>query len=149
MKNKLFASIPAIIFGVLIAIAPLTFAKPCATGGMGKGGSMHKMPMMMQPMACYYTGRAAIGIGVVIAVLGIIALFVKEQIRAGLSIAVIVNALLMLSVTTFLIGVCKSPMMHCASVMRPTLIVFSVLALVFAAVSVYFDTKSSCECAAK
>ena len=143
MKNKLFASIPAIIFGALIAIAPLTFAKPCATGGMGKGGSMHKMPMMMQPMACYYTGRVAIGIGVVIAVLGIIALFVKEQIRAGLNIAVIV------SVTTFLIGVCKSPMMHCASVMRPTLIVFSALALVFAAVSVYLDTKSSCECAAK
>ena len=148
MKNKLFASIPAIIFGILIAIAPLTFAKPCAVGGIGKGG-MHKMPMMMQPMACYYTGRAAIGIGVVIAVLGIIAFFVKEQIRAGLNIAVIVNALLMLSVTTFLIGVCASPMMHCASVMRPTLIVLSVLALVFAAVSVYFDTKSSCECAAK
>ena len=51
--------------------------------------------------------------------------------------------------TSALIVVCKSPMMHCASVMRPTLIVLSVLALVFAAVSVYFDTKSSCECAAK
>lgn len=135
MKNKLFASIPAIIFGLLIAIAPLAFAKPCSTGGM------HKMHMMMQPMACYYTGRAAVGIGLVIAVLGIIALFVKENVRIGLNIAVVVNALLMLVVTTFLIGVCKSPMMHCASVMRPTLIVLSVLALVFAAVSVYLDNK--------
>lgn len=135
MKNKLFASIPAIIFGLLIAIAPLTFAKPCSIGGM------HKMHMMMQPMACYYTGRAAVGIGLVIAVLGIIALFVKENVRIGLNIAVVVNALLMLAVTTFLIGVCKSPMMHCASVMRPTLIVLSVLALVFAAVSVYLDNK--------
>lgn len=141
MKNKLFASLHAIIFGILIAIAPFTFAKPCSTGGMHK---MQKMPMMMQPMACYYTSRVAIGIGVVIAILGIIALFVKEHVRAGLNIAVIVNSLFMIATTTFLIGVCKSPMMHCASVMRPTLIVLSVLALVFASVSVYLDTKSAC-----
>ncbi|MFP1702807.1 DUF4418 family protein [Gardnerella vaginalis] len=141
MKNKLFESLHAIVFGILIAIAPLTFAKPCSTGGMHK---MQKMPMMMQPMACYYTSRVAIGIGVVIAILGIIALFVKEHVRAGLNIAVIANSLFMIATTTFLIGVCKSPMMHCASVMRPTLIVLSVLALVFASVSVYLDTKSAC-----
>ena len=128
MKNKLFASIPSIILGILIAIAPLTFAKVCQTEG-----GMH--------MACYYTGRAALGIGLVIAVLGIVALFVKENVRIGLSIAVIVNSLLMIAVPTFLIGVCKSPMMHCASVTRPTLIVISVLALVFAAISVYLDSK--------
>lgn len=128
MKNKLFASIPSIILGILIAIAPLTFAKVCQTEG-----GMH--------MACYYTGRAALGIGLVIAVLGIVALFVKENVRIGLSIAVIVNSLLMIAVPTFLIGVCKSPMMHCASATRPTLIVLSVLALVFAAISVYLDSK--------
>lgn len=130
MKNKLFASIPSIILGILIAIAPLTFAKVCQTEG-----GMH--------MACYYTGRAALGIGLVIAVLGIVALFVKENVRIGLSIAVIVNSLLMIAVPTFLIGVCKSPMMHCASVTRPTLIVLSVLALVFAAISVYLDSKEN------
>lgn len=128
MKNKLFASIPSIILGILIAIAPLTFAKVCQSEG-----GMH--------MACYYTGRAALGIGLVIAVLGIVALFVKENVRIGLSIAVIVNSLLMIAVPTFLIGVCKSPMMHCASATRPTLIVLSVLALVFAAISVYLDSK--------
>lgn len=144
MKNKLFASLHAIVFGILIAIAPLTFAKPCSTGGMSKMSKMPKMHMMMQPMACYYTSRVAIGIGVVIAILGIIALFVKEHVRAGLNIAVIANSLFMISTTTFLIGVCKSPMMHCTSVMRPTLIVLSVLALVFASVSVYLDTKSAC-----
>lgn len=144
MKNKLFASLHAIVFGILIAIAPLTFAKPCSTGGMHKMAKMDKMPMMMQPMACYYTSRVAIGIGVVIAILGIITLFVKERVRAGLNIAVIANSLFMIATTTFLIGVCKSPMMHCASVMRPTLIVLSVLALVFASVSVYLDTKSAC-----
>ena len=130
MKNKLFASIPSIILGILIAIAPLTFAKVCQSEG-----GMH--------MACYYTGRAALGIGLVIAVLGIVALFVKENVRIGLSIAVIVNSLLMIAVPTFLIGVCKSSMMHCASVTRPTLIVLSVLALVFAAISVYLDSKEN------
>ena len=46
MKNKLFASIPAIIFGLLIVVAPLTFAKPCSTGGM------QKMHMMMEDNTC-------------------------------------------------------------------------------------------------
>lgn len=132
MKNRLFASIPAIVFGVLIAVAPISFAKVCASAN-----GMH--------MACYYTGRAALGIGVVIAILGVVALFVKAPLRAGLSIAVIVNALLAIAVPTFLIGVCKSPMMHCASTTRPTLVVLGVLAAVFAAVAVYLDLKKEAE----
>lgn len=137
MKNKLFASVPEIILGILIAISPLTFAKPCQSGGM------HKMSMMMQPMACHYTGRAALGIGIVIAVLGLISLLVKESVRIGLNIAVIINALLVMAVPTCLIGVCKNPMMPCNSVTRPTLILLAVLAVVFAAVAVYLDLKST------
>ena len=57
MKNKLFASVPNILFGALIAIAPQTFAHAC-TG--------HDMPG-----ACHYSQQAATGIGVVILVLGV------------------------------------------------------------------------------
>lgn len=128
MKNKLFASIPAIVLGALIAVAPQTFARVCSSEN-----GMH--------MACYYTARAALGLGVVIAVIGCIALFTTAPIRAGLNIAVIINALLVIAVPTFLIGVCKMPMMHCVSTARPTLIVLSVLAIVFAAISVYLDLK--------
>lgn len=99
MKNKLFASVPNILFGALITIAPQTFAHAC-TG--------HDMPG-----ACHYSQQAATGIGVVILVFGVVALFVAPQIRIGLNIAAAADALLLLAVPTFLIGICKGAMMHC------------------------------------
>ena len=122
MKNKLFASVPNILFGALIAIAPQTFAHAC-TG--------HDMPG-----ACHYSQQAATGIGVV-------ALFVNVQIRIGLNIAAIANTLLLLAVPTFLIGICKGAMMHCRMVMLPTLIVLGVLTLVFAAVAIWLDSRAA------
>ena len=129
MKNKLFASVPNILFGALIAIAPQTFAHAC-TG--------HDMPG-----ACHYSQQAATGIGVVILVLGVVALFVNAQVRIGLNIAAIANALLLLAVPTFLIGICKGAMMHCRMVMLPTLIVLGVLTLVFAAVAIWLDSRAA------
>lgn len=87
MKNKLFASVPNILFGALITIAPQTFAHAC-TG--------HDMPG-----ACHYSQQAATGIGVVILVFGVVALFVAPQIRIGLNIAAAADALLLLAVPTF------------------------------------------------
>ena len=127
MKNKLFASVPNILFGVLIAIAPQTFAHAC---------SGHDMPG-----ACHYSQQAAPGIGVVILVLGVVALFVNAQVRIGLNIAAIANAVLLLAVSTFLIGICKGAMMHCRMVMLPTLIVLGVLTLVFAAIAIWLDSR--------
>ena len=115
MKNKLFASVPNILFGALITIAPQTSAHAC-TG--------HDMPG-----ACHYSQQAATGIGVVILVFGVVALFVAPQIRIGLNIAAAANALLLLAVPTFLIGICKGAMMHCRMVMLPTLIVLGVLGI--------------------
>ena len=120
---------PNILFGALIAIAPQTFAHAC-TG--------HDMPG-----ACHYSQQAATGIGVVILVLGVVALFVNAQVRIGLNIAAIANALLLLAVPTFLIGICKGAMMHCRMVMLPTLIVLGVLTLVFAAVAIWLDSRAA------
>lgn len=58
MPRKLFAAISQIVLGALIAIAPQTFAHVCAVKDM--------------PMACRYTARVALGLGVVIALLAII-----------------------------------------------------------------------------
>lgn len=127
MKNKLFASVPNILFGALITIAPQTFAHAC-TG--------HDMPG-----ACHYSQQAATGIGVVILVFGVVALFVAPQIRIGLNIAAAADALLLLAVPTFLIGICKGAMMHCRMVMLPTLIVLGVLTIVFAAIAIWLDSS--------
>ena len=73
---------PNILFGALITIAPQTFAHAC-TG--------HDMPG-----ACHYSQQAATGIGVVVLVFGVVALFVAPQIRIGLNIAAAADALLLL-----------------------------------------------------
>lgn len=128
MTRKLFATVPAIVLGALIAIAPQTFAYVCKVENGMK-------------MACHYTAQAALGIGVVIALLGVIGLFVEPKIRAGLNIAIALNAALVIAVPTMLIGVCKGAMMHCHMVTLPTLIVLGILSIIFAAIAVWFDTR--------
>ncbi|PST49883.1 hypothetical protein COO72_01250 [Bifidobacterium callitrichos] len=129
MKNKLIASVPAIVLGALTAIAPQTFAHACQ--GHDTFGD------------CHYSQQAATGIGVAILTLGVIALFVDGRTRIGLNIAVIVDALLLLAVPTILIGICPGAMMHCRMVMLPTLIVLGVLEIVAAAIAVWFDARGA------
>lgn len=129
MNKKLFAAIAQFVLGVLIAVAPRTFAHVCEVTDM--------------PMACHYTAQAALGIGIVIviALLAIIGLFVAEATRAGLDIANAVLGVLVILVPTVLIGVCKGAMMHCHMVTLPTLIVLGVLTTVFSVIAAYLDLK--------
>ena len=127
MNKKLFAAIAQFVLGVLIAVAPRTCAHVCEVTDM--------------PMACHYTAQAALGIGIVIALLAIIGLFVAEATRAGLDIANAVLGVLVILVPTVLIGVCKGAMMHCHMVTLPTLIVLGVLTTVFSVIAAYLDLK--------
>ena len=127
MPRKLFAAISQIVLGALIVIAPQTFAHVCAIKDM--------------PMACRYTARVALGLGVVIALLAIIGFFAPSRVRAGLDIANAVLGVLVVLVPTMLVGVCRGSMMHCHMVTRPTLIVIGILALLFAVVAVYLDSR--------
>ena len=129
MNKKLFAAIAQFVLGVLIAVAPRTFAHVC------------EVTDMTMPMACHYTAQAALGIGIVIALLAIIGLFVAEATRAGLDIANAVLGVLVILVPTVLIGVCKGAMMHCHMVTLPTLIVLGVLTTVFSVIAAYLDLK--------
>lgn len=99
MNKKLYAGISQIVLGILIAIAPQTFAHVCA--------------VKETPMACHYTAQAALGIGIVIVALGIVGLLVSDQTRAGLDLANAVLGVLTIAVPTVLIGVCKGAMMRC------------------------------------
>ena len=127
MPRKLFAAISQIVLGALIAIAPQIFAHVCAVKDM--------------PMACHYTARVALGLGVVIALLAIIGFFTPSRVRAGLDIANAVLGVLVVLVPTMLVGVCRGSMMHCHMVTMPTLIVLGVLLAVLAAVAAYLDLK--------
>ena len=131
MKNKLFASIPAMVLGLLIAVGPQTFAHVCRV----QEGKM--------PMACHYTAHAALGVGIIIMVLGLCALlFNNAGIRAGINIAVALLGVLVICVPTVLIGVCKGAMMHCHMVTLPTLIVLGVLTIVFGVIAVVMNARA-------
>ena len=131
MNKKLFAAIAQFVLGVLIAVAPRTFAHVCEVTDM--------------PMACHYTAQAALGIGIVIALReerhGLEENFVAEATRAGLDIANAVLGVLVILVPTVLIGVCKGAMMHCHMVTLPTLVVLGVLTTVFSVIAAYLDLK--------
>ncbi len=129
MNKKLFAAIPQIVFGVLIAVGPQTFAHVCEVGDT--------------PMACHYTAQAELGIGVVIALLAVIGLFFDGKIRAGISISNMVLGALTIAVPTMLIGVCKGAMMHCHMVTMPVLIVLGALLIAVSAFAAYLDAKPS------
>ena len=98
MPRKLFAAISQIVLGALIVIAPQTFAHVCAVKDM--------------PMACRYTARVALGLGVVIALLAIIGFFAPSRVRVGLDLANAVLGVLVVLVPTMLVGVCRGSMMH-------------------------------------
>ena len=117
MNKKLYAGISQIVLGILIAIAPQTFAHVCA--------------VKETPMACHYTAQAALGIGIVIVALGIVGLLVSDQTRAGLDLANAVLGVLTIAVPTVLIHM----------VTLPTLIVLGVLLAVLAAIAAYLDLK--------
>lgn len=110
-----------IVCGVLIAVAPHTFAHVCA---VMEGETA---------MACHYTAQASTGIGAAIAVLGLATIVSKsERMRIGLTTGIGVLAILEVTVPTFLIGVCASSQMHCRVAALPTLLVLATLSLLCA-----------------
>lgn len=129
MKSRLFSALPSIVFGLLIAIGPQTFVKVCE--------------VMDKPMKCHWMAQASLGVGIVIALLGIFALVLNASARIGLAIAAFLLGGLEIGVATFLIGPCKMPEMHCHSATQPFLIVVSVLLMIFALISVGSDIRAN------
>jgi hypothetical protein len=124
MKNRIIVGIATIITGALLAIGPQALFKICDQGHH-EGHSV-----------CFWTGQAAIGIGIVLALLGLLYLaFSNPGIRAGLSIGIALDLVLILLVANVLIGTCDSAMMRCNTTALPALNVISVLALALAVVN--------------
>ena len=213
MKTKLAFSLPIIILGILIAIAPMSFTPVCgpmdmpmhgdsSTMKMGKDDSMKDMdhdkmnmdsdkkdhdkmdmdhdkmnmdsdkkdmdsdkmdmkdtdkgetqalqiaaPTTVKAhgghkwMKCHWTAQASLGIGIVIALLGVLIFFGDPRMRIGLNLAVVLNSALELAIVHFLIGMCGNPEMHCNALTKPTLSLLSVLTLILGAVFAYLDFR--------
>lgn len=129
MKNKVIIFL-TIILGLLAAVGPRTIFAVCPAGEM--------------KMRCYDTAQWELVVGGVYVLAGIGLFLTKsDKLRIALIALQTFLGLVVLLIPTVLVGVCSSPMMHCASVTRPALFVIGVLQIVTGLVSLYFETSKS------
>lgn len=114
-QNIIFAAIVALL-GVLVFLAPYSFAKVCELGE--------------KVMKCHWTARIELFLGITITILGLLkALSSDAKYQLALNVGTALNAAGVILVPAKLIGVCGKTMMHCHSVTRPALIVLGILIL--------------------
>ncbi|MDR3354057.1 MAG: DUF4418 family protein [Synergistaceae bacterium] len=131
MKNRIISGVGAIIMGLLIALGPQFLFKLCAPMEGGRW------------MKCHWTGQAEIGVGFLMAVLGVgLLISASEEVRLGLSLSLLFTGGLALSLPHALIGGCEMARMPCRAVTFPSLTVIGVLSIVgFAINSSYLYRK--------
>ena len=114
MKKRICFALIISILGLLVAVAPYTFAKVCDIGE--------------KVMKCHWTARAELFVGLAVAALALLKLVSDNwQYQLALNAGIALNAVGIILFPTALIGVCGKAMMHCHSVTQPTLIVLGIL----------------------
>lgn len=127
-KVNVIFSLLILVLGALTAIAPYSFAHVCEVGE--------------KVMKCHWTGRIELFLGITVAVLGLLKLISADaKYQLGLNAGLLLNALGVILTPTVLIGVCGMKTMHCASVAKPTLIVFGILILVITLIQSLIEWK--------
>lgn len=129
MKNRL-TGIIFIILGGVLAAGPRTIFPVC---------EVH----MDMVMTCNWTAQAELGIGIVIALLGVLLVVIRSnQVKIGLSLGIILNGLLSILVPTVIIGVCEGKHMACHSLTLPVLVIIGSIIVIIAGIySWYLNPK--------
>lgn len=117
MKPGFLSGFLMMVLGGALAVAAAFFLPHC-------GGD--------KPMRCVWMLHAVCGAGFSVALLGVAMQFVGRGIAMGLQIANAVNGLLILALSTVLIGACPNPMMKCHTISEPILVVWSLIIVVAA-----------------
>jgi hypothetical protein len=126
MKNRFFSGGAALVFGLLIALGPQFLFKVCPVMG----------DMIMK---CHWSAQAEIGVGALIAALGIgLAVFANPKTRLGLSIGIFLSGVLALLIPHGLIGGCAMHSMACRKIAFPAITVISILLLIGSALNTFY-----------
>jgi hypothetical protein len=117
MKNRIASGAAVIVFGLLIALGPQFLFKVCPVAG----------DVIMK---CHWSAQAEIGVGGLIAALGIaLVVFASLHTRLGLTIGVFLSGILALLIPHALIGGCPMHGMACRKITFPAITVIGVLLL--------------------
>lgn len=135
-RDKIFGII-FIILGILIMLAPTVIAPTC--GPMENG-------MFMK---CHWMGRSAMGVGVIIAILGAAYTYVcSKKAKSALAFALLLQGAYTIALETFLIGGCKKPMMACRAHTMPVLYLLAGIVIVLSLISLILNRGSNESCGA-
>lgn len=143
MRNRLIIGVFFIVLGLILAFGPITIFPVCGISTNKEGEEMQMenseskvqdssmSVTMSSSMKCHWTARALLGIGVSIAIQGILILLISScAIRLGITIGIGLNGILGIVIPTWLIGVCASSKMACQELTLPALIIISSFILV-------------------
>ncbi|MBN7773242.1 DUF4418 family protein [Clostridium aminobutyricum] len=136
MKGRLLSGITVAVLGAMIILVPVCIFPTCSgVIETAAGGTV--------PMKCFWSGRAEIGIGLLILCSGILFILVKSPlIRIGVSIMTALSGFVGILIPTLLIGGCEMMTMSCRMTSFPAVIVLSVLTIVVSiANSIYLWKK--------
>lgn len=138
-KTALFLGIAFVVLGLLISIGPYTIFHVC-------NGHMQMEGEGMKLMACQKTAQAELVLGIIIALLGLINIFIKKNIIKGIAnIANIITGVLAIAFVTDIIGTCKDPNMHCNIAAKPSLIVLGILTILVSLIGSFLTFKKKDE----
>ena len=118
MKKQLIPGCILLILSLVISIGSFTFLAPCVheDGGMG---------------ACWWAGRALMGLGCLLGVLAVLAL-VSARARFGAYLSGAAVCVLGLLTPGTLISLCKMSSMRCRAVMQPAMMILFAVSLLAA-----------------
>jgi hypothetical protein len=117
MKKGIITGSTAVVLGLLIALGPQVLFKVCAHGT--------SFPL------CHWSARAEIGMGLLIAALGIcLIVFSDSKTQQGLTIGIFMAGIIALSISHVLIGSCSVMTMACRRIAFPVLSIICVIVLI-------------------
>ena len=119
MKKSIIIGSTIIVLGLLIALGPQFLFKVCTA----HGGTF--------PL-CHWTARAELGMGRLIAALGIcLIVFNDPKTQLGLIIGIFLISIMVIGIPHALIGGCKSSEMACRKITFPVITVIGIILLVY------------------
>lgn len=130
MKNGILLPVSIVILGLLIAIVPQFVFPVCA-------------PTPVKIMKCIWMAKAEIGVGLVIATIGLFMIFFKSaQMRFAFSLSLVCMSALAAALPTVLIGVCMNETMSCRVGTLPALMIISAILFLVSIASVCISKKN-------
>lgn len=148
MKKRVLAGSLLLVLGLLIALGPRTVFPVCGYqhGAMAMdstGTADESCPEEEEIMSCHWIAQAALGAGLLIAVLGLLYLSIRNaEIRQGVGIALLPAGVLSLLTPGVLFEACKNPTAVCRIHGVPALYALSAAVLIIALLALVWNRKT-------